>query len=260
MAGTVRAEKEGPIGWLVFDHPERRNAISARMWEEIPEAIERLAEDEEIRVIVLRGAGEKAFVSGADVSEFSGDPLGPGADQYAGRAVAALEAIAGVDKPVMAMIHGFCFGGGVALAVRADLRYAADDARFCIPAARLGVGYHWAMLEPLIAAVGESMAKEILFTARRYDAGEALRMGLVNAVFPKAELERSVRMLAGEIADNAPLTVRTVKRVARELARPPAERSYEAIEASLRACFESEDYREGVAAFLEKRRPRFRGR
>ena len=260
MSGSVRTEKDGNIGWVVFDHRERRNAISVDMWRQIPSAVADLEGDADVRVVVLTGAGRAAFVSGADISEFGESRMGPGAESYAGDAGTALSAIAGVEKPVIALIHGFCFGGGVALALTADLRYAADDAVFAIPAARLGVGYHWAMLEALIDVVGAPAAKEILFTARRYRAEEALRIGLVNAVFAKDDLEGRVGEIAGRIAENAPLTLRSVKKIARELTKAPETRRTDEMDAAIRACFESEDYREGVAAFLEKRRPRFRGR
>jgi len=260
MGGTVRIEKHGAVGTLLFDHPERRNAISAEMWAEIPRATQELESDPEIRVVVLRGAGEIAFVSGADISQFESRRTGAAARDYDVSGQRAFDALSRIQKPVIAAIHGFCVGGGVAIALTADIRYAAEDARFAIPAARLGLGYGMAGIETLTQLIGPSFAKEIFFTARRFEAQEALHFGLVNRVLPKAELDDFVRQTAETIAANAPLTVRAVKLCSREIAKPAERRDVQAAGQAIQACFESDDYREGVRAFLEKRTPAFRGR
>ncbi len=260
MAGRIRIEREGSIGWLIFDHAERRNAVSTDMWGQLPHAARELDEDADVRVVVMRGAGDVAFVSGADISEFETRRTGDAADRYEQDNGRAFLALARIEKPVLAMIHGFCVGGGVALSLAADIRYAAADAVFAIPAARLGIGYAPGGIESLIQVVGFSAAKEIFFSARRFTAEEALHMGLVSRVVPKDALEDLVRETASQIAANAPLTLRSVKRTVAELSKDPRQRDHTAMEAGVRTCMESDDYREGMRAFLEKRRPAFRGR
>ncbi len=254
-------ERRGPVAIVVLDQRERRNAISVSMWGGLERACREIASEPALRCVVVRGAGEEAFVSGADISQF-GAMRASARDERAfgdvsGRAMASL---AGLEIPVVALIHGYCFGGGVALSLGCDLRYASDAALFAIPAARLGLGYGLGAVQALVDVVGPSAAKEILFTARRYKADEALALGLVNRVFPKAELDAAVEEIALAIAENAPLTIRAVKRATREVLRDESRRDPAALERMVAACFDSADYREGVRAFLEKRPPRFEGR
>jgi enoyl-CoA hydratase len=261
MTGTIRIERDGPIGWLIVDHPERRNALNAGMWRLIPALAAELDHDVSLRVVVLRGAGDDAFVSGADISEFAQLRTGPAAAQYDAENVAAFSALSTLQKPLIALIHGFCIGGGVALSVCADLRYAADDALFAVPAARLGLGYPLSAAQQLVRVLGHARATQLFFTARRFEAKEALALGLLHEVFPKRELDARVRDIALSISENAPLTLRAFKLAAAELQRPAAERddARAQAQAAIQACFDSADYREGVAAFLEKRSARFTG-
>ena len=260
MSGEVRIERDGPIARMVFDHEQRRNAITVDMWEAIPGAVREAQDDPKIRVVVMRGAGSEAFVSGADISEFEETrtgSAGPAYDQMTARAFTALRSL---EKPLIALIHGFCIGGGAAIALTADLRYAADDARFAVPPARLGLGYHTAGIRALIRTVGFSETADLLFTARRVSAEEARRIGLVNEVFAKDLADEAVDQIAHTMANNAPLTIQSAKISLQELAKLEAERDDGRIKASIESCYQSEDFKEGVRAFLEKRKPRFQGR
>lgn len=262
MTGTIRTEvdRERGVGTLIFDHEARRNAITGAMWDAIPAAVEELDKQADVRVVVMRGAGNVAFVSGADISEFERSRSGASAAEYDRRNARAFAALSQLGKPLIAMIHGFCVGGGCAISLTADLRYCDEAGVFAIPAARLGLGYHAGGLEKLVAVVGQAAAREIFFTARRLKADEAARIGLVNAVVEKHELEAHVARVADQIAHNAPLTIASAKYILGELSKPEDARDHAAIEDSIRGCYESEDYAEGVRAFLEKRPAAFKGR
>jgi enoyl-CoA hydratase len=255
------AEKDGAIGWMIFNNPERRNALSLDMWQAMPVILEHFERDPDVRVVVLKGAGDKAFVSGADISQFEKQrSSAESIAQYDKIAEVANAKLQDYRKPVIAMIHGFCIGGGVGVALHCDLRIAADSARFGVPAARLGLGYRWAGVKKLVDLVGPSFAKEIFFTARHFSAAEALAMGLINRAVPEAELESYVRNYCALIAENAPLTMEAVKGVVSELAKPGAQIDRAHCEALVARCFDSQDYIEGRRAFMEKRRPVFSGK
>lgn len=257
----VRARREGRVGWIVFDNPARRNALSLDMWRALARAADAFAADDDVRAVVMTGAGDRAFVSGADISEFETSRSSAEAEEEYGRVTAAAHAaLERFGKPLIAMIRGYCIGGGLSVAAQADIRIASSSARFAIPAARLGLGYGFGGMKTLVGLIGPAWTKEMMFTARRFDAGAALRMGLVNSVYGDGELEAAVRECVDAIAANAPLTVRAAKAAVGEALKDPADRDLAGLEARIRACFDSEDYAEGRRAFMEKRRPEFRGR
>jgi enoyl-CoA hydratase/carnithine racemase len=254
-------EKDGPIGWITFNNPERHNAVSVDMWEGLPVLLDQLDADPDVRVIALKGAGTKAFVAGADISQFEQQRSSPEAVQrYEEIVETASRRLAVEQKPTIAMIRGYCIGGGVAIALCCDLRIASENSRFGVPAAKLGLGYRHAGIQTLVNLVGPSYAKEIFFTARQFTAEEALGMGLINRVLTGAELEPYVREYCATIAGNAPLTVGSVKRMVAEVTKPGGNIDEELCRRLVQECFDSEDYIEGRRAFMEKRKPVFRGR
>ena len=244
---------------MIFNNPERRNAVSLDMWQAIPEVLGAFGADDAIRVVVLAGAGDKAFVSGADISQFEKERSSAETvahyDEIGEKAQTRLK---NFDKPVIAMIRGYCIGGGLNIANLCDLRIAADDARFGIPAAKMGLGYKASSMKHLVDIVGAAFAREIMITARQFSAEEAKLMGLVHKVVPVAELEKTTREYCDMIAANAPLTMRAAKRIIREVVTNDYDAA--ACQAWVKECFDSDDYREGRRAFMEKRKPVFKGR
>ncbi|MGP0090093.1 MAG: enoyl-CoA hydratase [Xanthobacteraceae bacterium] len=254
------SRKEGNVGYVIFNNPERHNAVSLEMWEATTRILAGFAKDPDVRVVVLTGAGGKAFVSGADISKFGDErSTAEGVAKYGIAVENANSSIYQFAKPTIAMIQGYCIGGGLGLALCCDLRIAADNSRFAVPAAKLGLGYEYPGLKRLTDLVGPAFAKEIFFTARQFDAEEARAMGLVNRVVPAAELEAYVKNYADTIGANAPLTVNSVKFIVGEVVKDEAKRDMARCSALVQQCFASKDYNEGRLAFMEKRKPKFTG-
>jgi enoyl-CoA hydratase/carnithine racemase len=258
---AMLVETDGPIGWITFNNPARRNAVSLAMWQALHRLVGELQRDDAIRAIVVKGAGDQAFVSGADISEFDALRSSPDTVRVYNRsAEEATEALRHVGKPTIAMIRGFCIGGGVSVALSCDLRIAAEGSRFGVPAAKLGLGYEFGGVRKLVEVVGPAYAKEIFYTARQFSAEEALAMGLINRLVPAADLEARVRECAQTIAANAPLTIASIKTLIDQVLRDESERDMALCRQVVERCFNSEDYVEGRTAFLEKRKPNFSGR
>lgn len=258
--GKMTADIEDGVGLITFNNPEKRNAMSVAMWEGLGQILDDFAADDGVRVVVLTGAGNKAFVSGADISQFEKTRADSNAQLEYDKVTSAGRAkLAGFAKPVIARIRGYCLGGGLGIAMQADLRIASDDSEFGIPAARLGIAYGFDMVRKLTSLVGPAHARTLLYTGSRIDAAEAQRIGLVNKVVPPEELSDHVVDLARTIADNAPLTLRAAKLAVTEATKTESERDVDAVNTAVLACFDSADYREGRTAFMEKRPPRFVG-
>jgi enoyl-CoA hydratase len=252
--------REGAIGTVRFSNPPKLNALTIDMWRALPGALRSLDDDPGIRAIVLAGEGEKAFISGADIAQFDSARADSGAqDEYNRLVDEAYKAPIACRKPVIAAIRGICYGGGLGIAAACDVRLAADDARFRMPAARLGLGYTYDGVQRFAEVLGPANTADIFFSARVFDAGEALRMGFLARVIPAADFERELAAYCAAVAENAPLTIAAVKRALLERSKDPAARDVAAVDALVRRCFESADYREGRAAFAQRRQPRFSG-
>jgi len=257
----ILSSTDGAVATLTFNNPERHNAISLEMWRDAGAVLESFMADSAVRVVILTGAGDKAFVSGADISKFESERATSEAVATYNAAGDRLQRILlDYPKPTIAAIRGYCMGGGVNIAVCCDLRIANPGARFAVPAAKLGVGYGFGSIRRLMDLTGPQFVYEMLLTARQFDAADALRIGLVNRVVPDGEMQSYVLDLAAAIASNAPLTLQAVKRSVREGLKDPNDRDVAVCEELVRRCFESEDYQEGRRAFMEKRKPVFKGR
>ncbi|MBF0236802.1 MAG: enoyl-CoA hydratase/isomerase family protein [SAR324 cluster bacterium] len=255
------AHKQGPLGWITFNTPERRNAVSLDMWRTIPEIVAYFNQDPDVRVLVLRGAGEEAFIAGADISEFETNRnTATAVKHYEETTYAAFQALRESEKPIIAMIRGFCMGGGCAIALSCDLRIAADDCKFSIPPAKLGIAYGYENVKRVVDVVGPAFAREMLYTARVYDATDAMRMGLIQQCVTPDSLQAFTEKYANTIAHNAPLSVRASKvAIDNYLKENPNEHDERKVHDAMDRCFGSRDYLEGYRAFLEKRKPQFNG-
>lgn len=257
----ILTEKEDGIGRIIFNNPERHNAVSLEMWEAVTEALEDMKNDDNIRVVVVTGSGGKSFVSGADISKFEDERSSEEAIKHydeVGRK--AYFGLYNFPKPTIAMIRGYCIGGGVAVAICCDVRICTDNSSFGIPAAKLGLGYAFDKVRQLSDLVGPAFTKEIFFTGKRFTAADAIEMGLVNRVVSDNELDEFVKDYAETIAGNAPMTVASIKKIVGEIVKDETERDIETCEAMVKACFDSQDYIEGRRAFMEKRKPNFVGK
>lgn len=258
--GTILLQKDGGVARVILSNPERYNAMSYSMWRQLADIVGRLDADPEVRVILLRGDGPKAFASGADIAEFGELRNNPETVKMYDEAVyQAQNALIACAKPVVARIEGVCMGGGIGLAISCDLRYASKSARFRMPAARLGLGYGFEGMRRVVDFLGPGRAAEIFYTADTFDGSEAERIGMVERAYADDELDAAVERIVAAIAANAPLTVKAAKRAIREIMLDPQERDLDAVQAQVQACFDSADYVEGRNAFAEKRMPRFTG-
>ena len=249
------------VGIITFNNPQKRNAMSLEMWEGLGQSLIELREDADVRVVILMGAGDKAFVSGADISQFEKTRHNAEAsEEYSKKSAAQRALLADYSKPTIACIRGFCLGGGMQVAMLADIRIASDNSQFGIPAAKLGIAYGYDGLKHLVSLVGPSWARLLMYTGMRIDSAEAGRIGLVDRVVPDAELWNATLDIARAISLNAPLAIKAAKITIAQVLKDAGDRDMDAIKAIGRSCMDSEDFREGRSAFMEKRTPQFKGR
>lgn len=261
MSGSVDLVIKDQVAYLILNNPDKKNAISAEMWEDLATKAQIISADQSVRATILRGHGMASFAAGADISQFesrrSASSDGSSYDYLTENAIAAIKAI---RVPVIALIHGFCLGGGISLALACDMRFAADDATFAIPAARLGISYPTPAIERLVSLIGPSNAKYLLFSAKRIGAETAKEMNLVERVCKKEELDTDVDSFITSLIENAPLSLQAAKFIIDQVSLESSRRNYDQIDEFARKCFESEDYKEGVKAFMASRKPQFTGR
>jgi enoyl-CoA hydratase len=259
--GKILQSVTDGVGVVTFNNPEKRNAMSLDMWEGLGHALVELRDDPDVRVVILTGAGDKAFVSGADISQFEKNRHNAEAsEEYAKKSAAQRALLADYPKPVIASIRGFCLGGGMQVAMMADIRIVSDNSQFGIPAAKLGIAYGYDGLKNLVSLVGPSWARLLMYTGMRIDAAEAQRIGLVDRMLPDAELWDATMEIARTISGNAPLAIQAAKITIAQVLKDPDKRDTDAIKAIGTACMDSEDFREGRRAFMEKRKPKFTGK
>ena len=259
--GKILQSVADGVGVITFNNPDKRNAMSLDMWEGLGHALIELRDDPEVRVVILVGAGDKAFVSGADISQFEKTRHNAEAsEEYSRRSAAQRALLANYPKSIIACIHGFCLGGGMQVAMAADIRIAAEHSQFGIPAAKLGIAYGYDGLRNLVSLVGPSWARLLMYTGMRIDSAEAQRIGLIDRVVPDTELWGATMEIARTISGNAPLAIQAAKITIAQVLKDPGERDMDAIKQAGIDCMDSEDFREGRRAFMEKRKPEFKGR
>jgi enoyl-CoA hydratase len=257
---AIHSRRDSGVLWITIDNQARLNALTSAMWQSVTDAVLSGLADDAVRVMIVRGAGEKAFTAGADISEFETARSGDAAKAYDRINDTCYQTLMACAKPTIAMIHGYCFGGGLELAACCDLRLAGQGATFSVPAAKLGLGYNARWIRPMFGSLSPARIKEMLFTGMRYSADEALQIGFLNRIVPPSELEAATTALALEIAANAPLTIRAAKMCVDEFLYRPEAVDMAKLDGAVDACFASSDYAEGRRAFMEKRKPVFRGK